>query len=613
MDLANQIILISAALITFAIFAGVLSSRIGAPLLLVFLAFGMLAGEDGVGGIQFHDFRVAYLAGSLALAVILFDGGLHTTRDAFGRALTPALVLATVGVLLTSGIVGVAAHFVLGYDWLHSMLLGAIVGPTDAAAVFLLLHLRGLRLRKRVGDTLEIESGINDPMSIFLTLTLVNLIAFGLPEGDMTEMSLRLAWDLGLDFVWQMGGGVIFGLIGGQIVLRAVNRLKFSSGIYPILALALALVVFALAQAVNASGFLAIYLIGTTLGNKPHRATAEINRFLDGLSWLAQIAMFLMMGLLVTPSKLVPILVPALIIAAVLIFVARPVAVILSLAPLKFKRGEIGFISWVGLRGAVPIFLATIPILGNIDHGETIFGIAFISVLASLVVQGWSISMAARAADVELPPRPQPRARVEIELPAGIDRTVVAYTVDPMSLIARRRLRRMPASASGTEIISVMREGQTLNATPADGLAAGDIVMLVTSTSELPSLDRLFAARKARLKSLDIGSVDFTLSADANAGEVADMYGFQVTPHERDLTLSAVMHARLGAAIADGARVRAGTVDLVALSTGEFDTPKMIGLDLDPPAPAGLITQLRARIDDGIRSIRELFLADPGN
>jgi cell volume regulation protein A len=261
----------------------------------------------------------------------------------------------------------------------------------------------------------------------------------------------------------------------------------------------------------------------------------------------------------------------------------------------------------------VPIFLATIPILGNIDHGETIFGIAFISVLASLVVQGWSISMAARAADVELPPRPQPRARVEIELPAGIDRTVVAYTVDPMSLIARRRLRRMPASASGTEIISVMREGQTLNATPADGLAAGDIVMLVTSTSELPSLDRLFAARKARLKSMDIGSVDFTLSADANAGEVADMYGFQVTPHERDLTLSAVMHARLGAAIADGARVRAGTVDLVALSTGEFDTPKMIGLDLDPPAPAGLLTQLRARIDDGIRSIRELFLADPGN
>lgn len=613
MDLANNIILISAGLITFAIFAGVLSSRIGAPLLLVFLAFGMLAGQDGVGGIQFQDFRLVYLVGSVSLAVILFDGGLRTMRDAFGRALTPALVLATVGVLVTSGLTGAAAHYVLGFDWLHSLLIGAIVGPTDAAAVFLLLHLRGLRLRPRVGDTLEIESGVNDPMSIFLTMALVGLIAYQLPNGDITDITWPLAGELALDFVWQMGGGVLFGLIGGQMVLRAVNRLKFSPGIYPIFALALALVVFALAQTAQASGFLAIYLVGTTLGNNPHRAKTEINRFLDGLSWLAQIGMFLMMGLLVTPSKLVPILVPALIIAAVLIFVARPIAVVLSLLPLKFKRGEVQFISWVGLRGAVPIFLATIPVIGNIDHAETIFGIAFICVLASLVVQGWTISIAARLTDVELPPRPTPRARVEIDLPAGIDRSVVAYTVDPMSLMARRRLRRLPLSVSGSEIISVMRDGLTTNASPADGLRAGDIVMLVTSTVDLPSLDRLFAARKPRPQSLDIGSVDFTLSADANAGEVADIYGFQVTPHERDLTLAAVMHARLGSAVAEGARVRAGTVDLVALSTGEYDTPKKIGLDLDPPPPTKTTKLLKMRLDEAVRSIRELFLTDPRN
>lgn len=613
MDLANHIILISAGLITFAIFAGVLSSRIGAPLLLVFLAFGMLAGQDGIGGIQFADYRLAYLMGSVSLAVILFDGGLRTTRDAFGRALTPALVLATLGVLITSGITGVAAHYVLHYDWLHSLLIGAIVGPTDAAAVFLLLHLRGLRLRPRVGDTLEIESGVNDPMSIFLTMALVGLIAYDLPGGDISDMTWSLAFRLALDFVWQMGGGVLFGLIGGQLVLRAVNRLKFSPGIYPIFALALALVVFATAQAAEASGFLAIYLVGTTLGNNPHRATTEINRFLDGLSWLAQIGMFLMMGLLVTPSKLIPILGPALLIAAALIFVARPVAVVLSLLPLKFKRGEVGFISWVGLRGAVPIFLATIPVLGRIDHAETIFGVAFICVLASLVVQGWTISLAARAAAVELPPRPTSPARVEIDLPAGIDRTVVAYSVDPMSLMARRRLRRLPLSSSGTEIISVMRDGQTTNTTPADGLRAGDVVMLVTSTADLASLDRLFAARKARPASLDVGSIDFTLSANANAGEVADMYGFQVTPHERDLTLAAVMHARLGNAIAVGARVRAGTVDLVALSTGEYDTPKNIGLDLDPPPPQKAATLLKLRLDEAIRSIRELFLTDTKN
>lgn len=610
MDLANQIILVSAALITFAIFAGVLSSRIGAPLLLVFLAFGMLAGEDGPGGIVFSDYRLVYLVGSVSLAVILFDGGLRTRRDAFGRALMPALMLATFGVFITAAITGAAAHYVLGYDWLHSLLIGAIVGPTDAAAVFLLLHLRGLRLRPRVGDTLEIESGINDPMSIFLTMAIVGLIVTGLPKGDLGEVSLELALQLTADFVWQMGGGILFGLVGGHVVLRAVNRLKFSPGIYPIFTLALALVVFATAQAAQASGFLAIYLVGTTLGNNPHRATTEISRFLDGLSWLAQIGMFLMMGLLATPSKLVPILLPALLIAGVLIFIARPVAVYLSILPLKFKRGELAFISWVGLRGAVPIFLATIPVIGRIDHAETIFGIAFISVLASLVVQGWTISVAAKLTDVELPPRPKARARVELAIPAGLDRSVVAYTVDPMSLIARRRLARMPLSASGTEVISVMRDGQTMNKVPSDGMRAGDVVMLVTSTADLASLDRLFAARKARPKSMDIGSVDFTLSSDANAGEVADMYGFLVTPHERDLSLAAVMHARLGSAIADGARVRAGTVDLVALSTGEEDTPKMIGLDLDPPPPPRFSTRLRVRLDEVSRSIRELFLTD---
>jgi cell volume regulation protein A len=613
MDFANHIILITAALITCSIFAGVLSSRVGAPLLLAFLAFGMLAGEDGIGGIRFQDFRVAYLTGSVALALILFDGGLRTTREAFSRALVPALVLATFGVFITAGITGVAAHYVLEYNWLESLLLGAIVGPTDAAAVFLLLHLRGLRLRPRVSDTLEIESGINDPMSIFMTLALVSLIDHGLPKGSLGEMSAKLAFDLVLDFGWQMGGGVLFGLVGGQIVLRAINRLKFSPGIYPILAGALALVIFATAQAAEASGFLAVYLVGTTLGNNPHRATAEISRFSDGLSWLAQIGMFLMMGLLVTPSKLVPILIPSLIIAAVLIFVARPIAVILSIAPLKFKRGEVAFISWVGLRGAVPIFLATIPVLEHIRHAQTIFGIAFIVVLASLIVQGWTISTAAKIVDVELPPRPQARARVEIGLPAGIDRTVVAYTVDPMSIIARRRMSRMPLSAVGTEIISVMREGQVRNTTPPDGLKAGDVVMLVTNPADLPLLDRLFAARKTRLKAMDVGSIDFTLSADVSAGEVADMYGFLVTPHERDLTLGAVMHARLGRTIAKGARVRAGTVDLIALSTGDDESPKKIGLDLDPPPPQRLTTLIRLRVGEAVRSIRELFLADPRN
>lgn len=189
---------------------------------------------------------------------------------------------------------------------------------------------------------------------------------------------------------------------------------------------------------------------------------------------------------------------------------------------------------------------------------------------------------------------------------------VAPRVVGQLDVVDLRQVR-LPLSSSGTEIISVMRDGQTTNTTPADGLRAGDVVMLVTSTADLASLDRLFAARKARPASLDVGSIDFTLSANANAGEVADMYGFQVTPHERDLTLAAVMHARLGNAIAVGARVRAGTVDLVALSTGEYDTPKNIGLDLDPPPPQKAATLLKLRLDEAIRSIRELFLTDTKN
>ena len=603
MELANHIILISAALITFSIFAGVLSTRIGAPLLLVFLAFGMLAGEDGFGGIRFQDFRLAYLTGSVALAVILFDGGLRTTREQFSEGLAPALMLATIGVFITAALTGVAAHHILGYSWIEAFLLGAIVGPTDAAAVFMLLHLRGLRLRPRVGSTLEVESGLNDPMSIFLTLALVGIIAHGMPKGGLGPTLLSLA----IDFIWQIGGGLIFGLVGGQIVLRAVNRLKFSPGIYPIFAGALALVVFAAAQSVEASGFLAIYLVGTVLGNNPHRATAEISRFSDGLSWLAQICMFLMMGLLVTPTKLVPVLLPALAIAAVLIVVARPVAVLVSLAPFRFGRGGFGFISWVGLRGAVPIFLGTIPVIENVRHAQTIFAIVFVVVIASLVVQGWTISPVARLMKVELPPRPQPRQRAELDLPAGVGRTVVAYTVDPLSIMALRRMSRLPLPPE-TEIISIMRDGLVQGGLPTEGLRGGDLVMLLTEPDALPSLDRLFGARRARAKK-DLGQFDFTLAADASAGEVADLYGFTVTPHERGLTLAGLIHARLGKDIEIGQRIHAGSVELVAVSIDEEGSPRRIGLDLDPPPPQSAISLLRLRSSEALRSVKELFLS----
>lgn len=608
MESANHIILIAAALITFAIFASVLSSRIGAPVLLVFLGLGMLAGEDGLGGIHFSNFKVAYLAGSVALALILFDGGSRTRREAFIQAGTPALLLATAGVIITALITGLAARYFLKLEWVEAMLLGTIVGSTDAAAVFSLLHLKGLRLKQRVAATLEVESGINDPMAIFLTLILVQVATSGATAQGFMDNPLLLAGD----FAWQLVGGVLFGLIGGQIVLRAVNRVQLSAGLYPILACALAIVVFAATQAVGASGFLAIYLVGYRLGNNPHRATAEIARFSDGMAWLSQICLFLMMGLLVTPARLLPVLLPALAISAVLMLIARPVAVFLCLTPFKFARKELGFISWVGLRGAVPIFLAMIPVMSGLHNAHVIFAVAYVVVLISLIAQGWTVPRIARLAGLELPSRPSPRARAELNLPAGVGRSVVAYTVDPMSLLALRRLRRLPLPAA-TQILSVMRDGHMRETQPADGLKPGDVVMLVSDVDDLPTLDRLFAARKPRTKAKGVGVFDFTLGPDANAGEVADIYGFLVTPHERDLTLSSLMHARLGREIAAGARIRAGTVELVALATDDGNSPKKIGLDLDPPPPQSTVKLIRLRIADILRSIRELYLAEPGN
>ncbi|MFN4353392.1 potassium/proton antiporter [Parvibaculum sp.] len=604
MDFANQIILVSAGLITFAIFAGVLSSRIGAPLLLVFLAFGMLAGQDGPGGIVFNDFGVAYFVGSFALALILFDGGLRTSRQTINRAFGPSVILATLGVVLTAALVGLAAKLIFGFGWTEAFLLGAIVGSTDAAAVFFLLHLHGLRLKPRVAATLELESGINDPMAIFLTLALVGVAVHGQNVADIGG-ALDLVWD----FLWQMLGGLIFGVIGGYAVLSAINRLQLSSGLYPILAGALGLVVFAFTQTAGASGFLAIFIAGFILGNNPHRATTEISRFSDGFAWLAQIIMFLMMGLLVTPSALLPILLPALGVAFFLIFIARPFAILACIWPFKFTLRETAFVSWVGLRGAVPIFLGTIPVLSGVEGAETLFSVAYVIVLASLVLQGWTVPYAARLAEVELPPRPAPSRRVELDLPAGKGKSVVAYTVDPMSLLLRRGVNRLPLPA-GTTVISVMRDGVVRTEGFDQGVEPGDVVMMLTSAEMIPTLDRLFGARRVRGQTKEAGTVDFLLDSTARAALVADMYGLAFEPEERELTLEEFMRSRLGKNIKEGARTRVGEVELIALQVSD-GAVRQVGLDLDPPPRESSLSQVRARAKGGLRSLKELFIADP--
>ena len=439
MEFANNLILLGAGLVTLSIFAGLVSSRIGAPLLLVFLGLGMLAGEDGPGGILFDDFQAAYIAGSIALAVILFDGGLRTTRQSIRSAWAPSLMLATVGVLATAIICGLFAAWALDLNWLQGLLVGSTVASTDAAAVFFLLRLHGLGLKERPGATLEVESAINDPMAIFLTILCVELLQSG-----AADLSWQSAWVFTGTFLSQIAGGAIFGLVGGWLLLQLVNRLELAPGLYPIFALSFVLFTFGVAQAVGASGFMAVYLAGLVLGNRRHRATQLINRFHDGLAWLCQIMMFLMLGLLVTPSEILPSLAPSLAIAIFLIVAARPVAVVLCLLPFRFTWQEAAFISWVGLRGAVPIFLGTIPVLAGVESAQIFFIVAFVVVLTSLVIQGWTIAPAARLLGLERPPRPAAPLRAEIDLPGRSGRDMAAYTVQPFSMATRRPLARLP-------------------------------------------------------------------------------------------------------------------------------------------------------------------------
>lgn len=339
---ANEILFVASLLVLVSIFAGAASSRFGVPFLLVFLGLGILAGENGPGGIVFDDYQLTYSVGSAALGIILFDGGLRTRFATVRLVAAPAFALATVGVVGTAALVGVAAHFALGLGYLESFLVGAIVGSTDAAAVFALLNMKGMALQKRVSGTLEVESGINDPMAIFLTMVAVELLRLGQPP-DTLELA-------GM-FVAQMLGGLFIGVVGGFALVGLFNRVPVAGGLYPIVAMAGTLLIFSGANFTQASGFVAVYVAGLVLGNRRHRGAQVILRFFDGLSWLGQIIMFLLLGLLMTPQDMKPFALGGVVVAIILIVLARPVAVALCLLPFRYTWREIGFVSWVGLRG----------------------------------------------------------------------------------------------------------------------------------------------------------------------------------------------------------------------------------------------------------------------
>jgi len=388
MAMTHELIFGAGVLGLLAIFAAVFSSRFGSPLLLAFIGLGMLAGEDGPGGIFFDDYEMGYLIGSLALVVILFEGGLGLKKSTLKKAVAPAIGLATIGVLVTAGLVATGIHLVLHeVPWPVALLIGATVAPTDAAAVAGMLRSSSIPVPPRVIHVLELESGLNDPMSVFLTIGLVQYLIH--PSG-MTV--LRGAGF----FAQELGGGALIGFGGGYVLLWLLRKSWVNAPLYPVLALSGALLLFGAAQTLGASGFLAVYLAGAMVGINESRAANSVTHFFEPLGWLAQISLFLMLGLLVSPHDLPATLGPGLAVAAILIFLARPAAVAGCLLPLGWNWRETGFIAWVGLRGAVPIYLSIIPILANVRNGERIFSGVFVIVIASVALQGWTMGPLAR-------------------------------------------------------------------------------------------------------------------------------------------------------------------------------------------------------------------------
>lgn len=418
-----------AVLLVLSVAASKFSDRFGVPALLLFLAIGMLAGSDGVGGIYFDDPALAQGVGLFALAIILFSGGLDTDWESIQGVVKESLVLATLGVLLTAAILGLAAHWLLGISLLEGMLLGAITSSTDAAAVFSLLRSQGVRLKGKLTPLLEFESGSNDPMAVFLTIGLIALISN--PGQSFAS--------LGLLFLQQMIIGGVLGLVFGRILLFVINRLRLGyAGLYPVLTLGMLLLAFAVTSLLRGSGILAVYLLGLTLGRSDFLHKRSLSRFFDGLAWLVQIVMFLTLGLLVFPSRLPPIALPALALAAILVLVARPVSVWISLLPFRFTLREKAFISWVGLRGAVPIILATYPRLAGLDENGLIFNVVFFVVLTSVLVQGTSLSRAARWLRLDDPVEKEPRYPLEIEPLQGWRGVLQEVVVQPQSAATGR-------------------------------------------------------------------------------------------------------------------------------------------------------------------------------
>ena len=569
MFIIDWIIFLTGVMLVLGIASSKLSARLGLPVLVLFLAIGMLAGSEGIGGIEFENYSLAHAIGTFALAMILFDGGLGTPMSAVREVWKPALVLAVPGVLITALVTGLAAAWILDLSFLEGLLLGSIVGSTDAAAVFAVLRAGGVSLTKRLQSMLELESGSNDPMAIFLTVGCIEVITGKTPMGFGL---VRL-------FASQMIVGAIVGIGMGYLAVRVVNRIRLeTAGLYPILVTGFGLLTFGVTVALGGSGFLAVYFAGIVIGNSRLVFQRGIRQFHDAAAWLSQILMFVVLGLLSFPSRLIAVAPQALLIGAVLILVARPLAVAPLLLPFRFSPREVLFISWVGLKGAVPITLATFPLLFGTPAASQTFDVVFFVVVLSALVQGWSLPTVARWLGLEEESEVTPPVTLEISSLQHVEGDIVDYSISRDSRAAGRTVKQL-ALPAGVVIALVSRDDKLVPPQGSTRLEAGDHVIVILKPAVRPLVDRIFARSGAAQSQLP-AAVEFPLRGTTTVAEVWDMYGIEVSADPLE-TLSDAIRKRLGDGAAEGAVLACGEIALRVRKISPGGAIEQVGMILE--------------------------------
>jgi cell volume regulation protein A len=484
---SNYIFCVAAILLIISVLSNKLSEHFNIPALLLFLAIGMLAGSEGPGKISFSDPRVSYLVGTAALAFILFSGGLSTHWKSIRPVLSCGLSLATIGVLLTALLVGLFAHYVMNFPIKEGLLLGAIVSSTDAAAVFTILRSQSVGLRGRLQPLLEFESGSNDPMAVFLTIFMIGML-----KGSQLSYLHMIP-----DFLKEMFFGAVIGLVIGKSVPWVFNKLRLSyDGLYHVLGIGTVLLTYGISGWVGGNGFLAVYVAGIIIGNSDFLYKNSLAKFHDGISWLMQIAMFLALGLLVFPSRLPGVILPGVMLALFLMFIARPAAVFISSIGSGFSFPQKLFLSWVGLRGAAPIVLATFPMIAGYADSDRIFNLVFFIVLSSVMIQGKSLMFVASKLGLNKRVVPRTRSPLEFERTEAMQSDMSEIDIPPLSPAIGKSIAELSLPADSL-ILLIRRDQRFLVPKGNTVIEPSDCLLLLAEPDVLQKISSSLAPETA--------------------------------------------------------------------------------------------------------------------